>query len=90
MENTMANITIYTTRTCGYCYSAKSFLTKKGLPFEEIDVSGDPAARQHMMLRTNGRRSVPQIFIGETHVGGNEDLYELERRGGLDQLLMAT
>jgi glutaredoxin 3 len=86
----MANITIYTTRTCGFCYAAKSLLTKKGLSFDEIDVSADPSARQRMMLRTNGRRSVPQIFIGETHVGGNEDLYELERRGGLDQLLMAT
>jgi glutaredoxin 3 len=86
----MANITIYTTRTCGFCYAAKSLLTKKGLSFDEIDVSADPAARQRMMLRTNGRRSVPQIFIGETHVGGHEDLYELERRGGLDPLLMAT
>jgi glutaredoxin 3 len=86
----MANITIYTTRTCSFCYAAKSLLTKKGLSFDEIDVSADPAARQRMMLRANGRRSVPQIFIGENHVGGNEDLYELERRGGLDQLLMAT
>jgi glutaredoxin 3 len=86
----MANITIYTTRTCSFCYAAKSLLTKKGLNFDEIDVSADPAARQRMMLRTNGRRSVPQIFIGDTHVGGSEDLYELERRGGLDQLLMAT
>ena len=90
MENTMANITIYTTRTCGFCYAAKSLLTKKGLRYDEIDVSADPAERQRMMLRTNGRRSVPQIFIGETHVGGNEDLYELEHRGGLDSLLMAT
>ncbi|MEQ1523530.1 MAG: glutaredoxin 3, partial [Aestuariivirga sp.] len=73
-----------------FCYAAKSLLTKKGLSFDEIDVSADPEARQRMMLRTNGRRSVPQIFIGETHVGGNEDLYELERRGGLDPLLMAT
>jgi glutaredoxin 3 len=86
----MTNITIYTTRSCGFCYAAKALLTKKGLSFDEIDVSADPAARQRMMLRTNGRRSVPQIFIGETHVGGNEDLYELERRGGLDPLLMAT
>jgi glutaredoxin 3 len=86
----MTNITIYTTRTCGFCYAAKSLLTKKGLSYDEIDVSADPAARQRMMLRTNGRRSVPQIFIGETHVGGNEELYELERRGGLDDLLMAT
>jgi glutaredoxin 3 len=86
----MANITIYTTRTCSFCYAAKSLLTKKGLNFDEIDVRADPAARQRMMLRTNGRRSVPQIFIGETHVGGSEDLYELERRGRLDQLLLAT
>ena len=86
----MANITIYTTRTCSFCYAAKSLLTKKGASYDEIDVSADPAARQRMMLRANGRRSVPQIFIGETHVGGNEDLYELERRGGLDPLLMAT
>ena len=86
----MTNITIYTTRTCGFCYAAKSLLTKKGLSFDEIDVSADPAARQRMMLRTNGRRSVPQIFIGETHVGGSEELRELELNGGLDQLLMAT
>jgi glutaredoxin 3 len=86
----MANITIYTTRSCSFCYAAKSLLMKKGLSFDEIDVSADPAARQRMMLRANGRRSVPQIFIGDAHVGGNEDLYELERRGGLDQLLMAT
>ena len=90
MENTMTNITIYTTRTCSFCYAAKSLLSKKGVSYDEIEVSADPAARQRMMLRANGRRSVPQIFIGETHVGGNEDLYELERRGGLDPLLMAT
>jgi glutaredoxin 3 len=86
----MANITIYTTRTCSFCYAAKSLLTKKGARFDEIDVSADPAERQRMMVRTNGRRSVPQIFIGETHVGGCDDLHELERRGGLDPLLMAT
>ena len=86
----MANITIYTTQTCSYCYMAKSLLAKKGLSFDEIDVSGDPAGRQNMMARANGRHSVPQIFIGDTHVGGSRELFELERRGGLDQLLMAT
>lgn len=86
----MANITIYTTRTCSYCYAAKSLLAKKGVIYDEIDVSVDAAARQRMMIRANGRRSVPQIFIGETHVGGSEDLHELERRGGLDPLLMVT
>ena len=82
-EKTMANITIYTTRTCSYCYTAKSLLTKKGLSFDEIDVSGDPAERQRMMLRANGRRSVPQIFIGETHVGGSEELLILNAAAGL-------
>ncbi len=85
----MANITIYTTRSCGYCYTAKSLLTKKGAHFEEIDVSGDPAGRQQMTLRAKGRRTVPQIFIGETHVGGSDELHELERHGGLDPLLAA-
>ena len=85
----MANITIYTTRTCGYCYTAKSLLTKKGARFEEIDVSGDPSGRQQMTLRAKGRRTVPQIFIGETHVGGSDELHELDRRGGLDSLLAA-
>lgn len=86
----MANITIYTTRTCSYCYAAKSLLAKKGVSYDEIDVSGDPEGRQNMMTRANGRHSVPQIFIGDTHVGGSRELFELERRGGLDQLLLAT
>ena len=86
----MANITIYTTRTCSYCNMAKSLLAKKGLSYDEVDVSGNPAERQRMMARANGRHSVPQIFIGETHVGGSRELIDLERRGGLDQLLAAT
>ena len=86
----MANITIYTTRTCSYCNMAKSLLTKKGLSYEEVDVSGDPAERQRMMVRANGRHSVPQIFIGETHVGGSRELFDLDRRGGLEPLLTAT
>ena len=86
----MANITIYTTRTCPYCHSAKSLLAKKGASYDEVDVSGDATERQRMMIRANGRRSVPQIFIGETHVGGSEDLHELERRSGLDPLLTTS
>ena len=86
----MANITIYTTRTCSYCSMAKSLLAKKGLSYDEVDVSGDPAGRQRMVARANGRHSVPQIFIGETHVGGSRELFDLERRGGLDPLLTAT
>jgi glutaredoxin 3 len=86
----MANITIYTTRTCSYCYAAKSLLAKKGLSYDEIDVSGDTDARQRMMARANGRHSVPQIFIGEIHVGGSRELFDLELRGGLEPLLTAT
>ena len=83
----MSKVTIYTTRTCPYCMAAKSLLAKKGASFDEIDVSGDHSERQRMMLKANGRRSVPQIFIGETHVGGSDELYELERHGRLDGLL---
>lgn len=79
-------ITIYTTPWCPYCHTAKALLKKKGLEFEEIDVQ-DPALRQRMMLKANGRRTVPQIFVGETHVGGSDDLHDLERRGRLDPLL---
>lgn len=80
-------ITIYTTQFCGYCHRAKALLDSKGAAFEEIDVSYSPEERQRMTARANGRRTVPQIFIGDTHVGGSEELYELDRRGGLDSLL---
>jgi glutaredoxin 3 len=86
----MPDITIYTTRTCPYCIAAKDLLTKKGAPFTEIDVGANPDLRQAMMARANGRRTVPQIFIGATHVGGCDDLYELDGRGGLDPLLRAV
>jgi glutaredoxin 3 len=83
----MSKVTIYTTKTCPYCHAAKSLLAKKGAAFNEIDVSYDQGERQRMMIKANGRRTVPQIFIGETHVGGSDDLHELERRGRLDGLL---
>ncbi len=85
----MPKITIYTTNYCGYCFRAKALLNRKGAPFEEIDVS-DPALRRVMMERANGGRTVPQIFIGERHVGGSDELHELDRRGQLDPLLQAA
>ena len=85
----MARIEIYTTRACPYCGSAKALLTRKGLTFSEIDVTGDYAGRSQMVQRANGRMTVPQIFIGATHVGGFDDLYCLERAGKLDPLLTA-
>ena len=86
----MAKIVIYTTRTCSYCYSAKSLLARKGAVYDEIDVSHDPAERQRMTAKAGGIRTVPQIFIGETHVGGSDELHELELRGRLDPLLTAS
>ena len=81
------DITIYTTPYCPYCHAAKALLKQKGAAFQEIDVQ-DPDLRQRMMLRANGRRTVPQIFIGETHVGGSDELHDLDRRGRLDPLLV--
>ena len=83
----MARVEIYTTRFCGYCQSAKALLSRKGVDFSEIDVTGDREGRNQMVARANGRMTVPQIFIGETHVGGYDDLYDLDRAGGLDPLL---
>lgn len=80
-------ITIYTTPTCPFCVRAKALLDQKGASFDEIDVARDPSVREAMMRRANGRRSVPQIFIGDLHVGGSDDLYDLERAGKLDSLL---
>ena len=77
---------IYTTRTCPYCVRAKRLLQKKSVPYQEIDVSWDDEARLRLMQAT-GRRTVPQIFIGEKHVGGSDDLHALEERGELDGLL---
>lgn len=83
----MQPVEIYTTPTCGYCHMAKRLLTQKGVSFAEIDVSGDPEKRQEMMSRANGGYTVPQIFIGEAHIGGCDDLLALERAGKLDPLL---
>ena len=83
----MMPIEIYTTRTCGYCAAAKSLLKRKGVAFTEIDVTGDSERRSLMIERAHGRMTVPQIFIGEAHVGGCDDLYALDRAGELDPLL---
>ena len=84
----MARIEIYTTRYCGYCQSAKALLTRKGVTFSEIDVTADREGRSRMVKRANGRMTVPQIFIGSTHLGGFDDLYDLDRAGRLDPLLV--
>jgi glutaredoxin 3 len=83
----MPDIEIYTTRICPYCRTAKALLARKGVTFTEIDVTGNPDERRKMIERANGRMTVPQIFIGATHVGGSDDLYELEHAGKLDPLL---
>jgi glutaredoxin 3 len=85
----MSKVRIYTTPICPYCVRAKSLLKKKGAQVEEIDVFMNCDARAEMEAKAEGRRTVPQIFIGETHVGGCDDLYELERAGELDPLLKA-
>ncbi len=82
-----ARVEIYTTQYCGYCRMAKSLLTKKNIAFEEIPVDSNPALRAEMTQRSSGGTTVPQIFIGKTHVGGCDDLYALEHAGGLDKLL---
>ena len=84
----MAKVEIYTTPTCPYCHAAKALLSDKGIAFSEISVL-DPALRETMTVRAHGRRTVPQIFIGDTHVGGYDDMAALDRQGGLDPLLSA-
>ena len=84
----MAHVTIYTRPGCGYCSRALSLLEEKGADFTEIHAGFDPALRHEMMQRS-GRTTFPQIFVGEKHIGGCDDMMLLERRGELDQLLAA-
>lgn len=86
----MPHIRIYTTPICPYCARAKALLTKKGAQFEEIDVFMDSDKRAEMEAQSDGRRTVPQIFVGETHVGGCDDLYALDAAGKLDALLQGA
>lgn len=85
----MPKITIYTTRFCSYCVAAKRLLARKGVAFEEIDVGSRPHLRQEMQEKS-GRYTVPQIWIGDEHVGGCDELYELEDQGRLDALLAGS
>lgn len=85
----MKNVEIYTSPFCGFCHAAKRLLTSKGISFSEVDVARDPGKRQEMLSRAHGKHTVPQIFIGDIHVGGCDELYALERSGKLDPLLAA-
>lgn len=82
----MAEVRIYTTPICPYCVRAKQLLVRKGIDYQEIDVSGSQELRQQLVAQTR-QRTVPQIFIGDRHIGGCDDLYALERTGQLDPLL---
>ncbi|MCS6766858.1 MAG: glutaredoxin 3 [Candidatus Protistobacter heckmanni] len=84
----MAKVLMYSTRVCPFCVRAERLLVSKGVEVEKILVDQDPARRDEMIQLT-GRRTVPQIFIGDKHVGGCDDLYALDRAGGLDPLLAA-
>jgi len=83
----MPPVVVYTTPTCPYCVSAKALLRRKGVDFTEINVAGVPEMRAEMVKRANGGFTVPQIFIGPNHVGGCDELYELDGAGKLDPLL---
>lgn len=80
------HIVMYSTSWCPYCARARSLLTRKGVSFVEIDIEAQPGQREEM-IRRSGRHTVPQIFIDERHVGGSDDLYDLDSAGGLDPLL---
>mmetsp|Transcript_18034 Transcript_18034/g.27643 ORF Transcript_18034/g.27643 Transcript_18034/m.27643 type:complete len:86 (-) Transcript_18034:5434-5691(-) len=85
----MKPVEIYTSPLCGFCHAAKRLLNEKGVSFSEVDVLKQPDRKPEMIQRANGGRTVPQIFVGETHVGGCDDLFALERAGKLDALLAA-
>jgi glutaredoxin 3 len=82
----MVPVTVYTTKVCPYCVRAKALLDRRGIPYEEVDVSNDPAKRSWLVEAT-GRRTVPQIFIGDEAVGGSDDLHALDAAGKLMALV---
>ena len=83
----MKKVVIYTGPICNFCSAAKHLLSKKKISYEEIDIGNDDKKREEMLKKSNGSRTVPQIFIGEDHVGGNDELQALEKEGNLDNLL---
>ena len=85
----MKPVKIYTTTYCGYCVRAKDLLTRKGVKYEEVDVTGNDDMRTKLVEMSGGQRTVPQIFIGDTHVGGYSDLARLDSEGRLDPMLRA-
>jgi glutaredoxin 3 len=86
----MSKIEIYTRKFCGYCSAAKDLLAKKGVAFNEFDASADSQLRAEMVQRSNGGRTFPQIFIDGRHIGGCDELYDLDQAGKLDPLLFGT
>ena len=85
----MQTVEIYTSPLCGFCHAAKRLLNQKGVSFTEFNVLTNPKLKPEMIQRANGKRTVPQIFVGEKHIGGCDELYALERAGKLDPLLAA-
>lgn len=85
----MADVVIYTKPGCPYCTSAKALLDRKGVHFTEIVASNDPEKKQEMIQKSGGRMTFPQVFVGDNHIGGSDDLHALDARGGLDPLLAA-
>ncbi|MEM6464304.1 MAG: glutaredoxin 3 [Pseudomonadota bacterium] len=86
----MADVTIYTRQFCGFCTAAKRLLSEKGVDYTEHDATFSDALRREMVQRAGGRSTFPQIFIGDEHVGGCDELYGLERNGQLDRMLRPT
>lgn len=83
----MAQVVVYSGPSCPYCVRAKMLLQKKGVTFEDIDVKADPSKRDEMLAKSNGKQTIPQIFINGKHIGGSDDLYALDAAGKLDALL---
>ncbi len=85
----MEKVTIYTGHMCGFCTRAKNFFNHKNIDFKEINIFDNPDKKKEMIVLSNGRQTVPQIFIGKTHVGGWDDLNELQNNGNLDAILLS-